>query len=673
MDALVGRSAVKRVDGVGVGLYVIEGMAIPFGGPVRGRDLQGEAFSARTDFALGWFAERPLLYQHGMDPGVKAVAIGKQVSAEQRPGGIWAQCQLDQSNAYFREIAALVEGGKMFFSSGTLVHLIEMEPGGMIKRWPWIETSLTPTPANPYAMVDVAATEAQFQSVGLKFYVPDVPEVRLESGDREGGQVVTQQAVGSAAAVKPGVSGMTAAAVKALVADALQADRLAAAAAVQAEKDLQARIEARARELAGDMVRGRKIMMPTVRGVRDRALDADGVEALDVALTYILCCKGRVDEDTGALVKGRAFKSERLLKAMAIKAFAAQAKGELGMKALSRLGIKSDEVMHSDLTTYGDEWVPDLWSAAMWRKVRLQAVVLPLFATWEMPSNPAIYPIESSGFTLYKVAETADESTLPIGSQNTGDSTVTTAKLTFTAGKLGALGYFSEELVEDSIVPIVPQLRGQMVDDLAHGADEVLLSGDETTGSTNISYYGAGIGSTSRFLVLDGLRHNCLVTQTANKRDGGTLAIEDITATRKLMGTNGKYGVDPSKLVLIPCLGAYYKFLDLAELITVDKYGNQATLVTGEVGRVAGIPVVQTEDYGATDASGNIDETAGDNVKGSFMIARRDGIRVGFRRHVRVTVGDVPYSDAHYIIGSLRFDVQFFDTDMVGMTYNLTV
>lgn len=649
--------AVKFVHGA---QNLIEGLAIPYGGPLAGKDLEGEYFGPDTDFALEWYDRRPLLYHHGLDRGAEIVPIGQQVKAWTSNVGVWAQAQLDLSNRYAEEIRRLIEEGRLFFSSGALPHLVKKRAEGHITRWPWVELSLTPTPANPYAVVDVATAKARFEAVGLKYYELGHLEDRVKGTETREETMKPEE-------------------IKGLVAEALAEARRAEKDALEAGRRRQEEIEARAQELARMMLGGRKIPFPSGRpalGVKDAALDDPHVEAVDLALAYMLCGNMTVDEKSEQVIKGRHFSSERLLKAMAFKAYKAQERGELAAKALGGLAIKSDEVMHSDLSSYGDEWVPTLWSREIWRKIRLEARVLPLFPDWEMPSNPAEYPIESSGFTLYKVAETADESNLVIGSQNTPDSQITTAKLTFTAGKLGALGYFSEELVEDAVIPIVPQLRRQIADDMAHGIDELLISGDETAGAAetnNISYYGGNVGTTRRFLVIDALRHNCLVTNTANKRDGGTLAYDDVTATRKLMGTNGQYAVDPSKLVLIPDLAVVYKLLDLAEVVTVDKYGPAATILTGEMGKISGIPIVLTEDYPLTDASGYIEDDPADNTKGSFLIARRDGVRVGWRRHIKVTVGNLPYSDAHYIIATVRFDMQLFDSEMAALTYNLTV
>lgn len=47
--------------------------------------------------------------------------------------------------------------------------------------------------------------------------------------------------------------------------------------------------------------------------------------------------------------------------------------------------VKSDELTYSTQVGFGDEWVPDLWSAQIWNKARLENVILPLFRSIEMP------------------------------------------------------------------------------------------------------------------------------------------------------------------------------------------------------------------------------------------------------------------------------------------------
>lgn len=148
--------AVKFVEGSD---SLIEGLAIPFGGPFAGKDLHGEDFGPDTDFAPDWFPTgRPLIYHHGLDGAIKTGVQGRQLTHEVREEGVWAQAQLDTSAKYHATVSKLVAAGKLFFSSGSVPHLVETSEDGHIKRWPWVELSLTPTPANPFAVVHPVKT-----------------------------------------------------------------------------------------------------------------------------------------------------------------------------------------------------------------------------------------------------------------------------------------------------------------------------------------------------------------------------------------------------------------------------------------------------------------------------------------------------------------------------------
>jgi hypothetical protein len=163
------------------------------------------------------------------------------------------------------------------------------------------------------------------------------------------------------------------------------------------------------------------------------------------------------------------------------------------------------------------------------------------------------------------------------------------------------------------------------------------------------------------------------VTTTTDGRDGGALTVEDVNLTRALMGTRGVFGADPAQLVIITDIPTAFKFEDLSEVMTIDKYGPQATILTGELARIKGIPIIKSQMYGLTDSNGYINNSAGSNTKGSFMVVNRAGVRVGWRRRPRIFVGQVPFSDAWYIMASARLDIQFKEAGMVGMSYNITV
>jgi hypothetical protein len=174
---------------------LIEGLAIPFGGPIAGKDFDGESFSAETDLCLPWFGEtgRPLLYGHGLNPATKVEVVGRQVSLDLREDGYWIQNELDKRSRYRDLIGKLVEQGALSFSSGAMPHLVQTTKDGKITRWPWVETSLTPTPANPFAAVyAVKSADMAEHYAAANIDIPDPLAAALKALDewaviRDGG------------------------------------------------------------------------------------------------------------------------------------------------------------------------------------------------------------------------------------------------------------------------------------------------------------------------------------------------------------------------------------------------------------------------------------------------------------------------------------------------------
>lgn len=158
--------AVKFADDGGEEAGIIEGIFAPYGGPLKGKDLQGEYFSQRTDFCDGWFKSRPILFHHGMDDSIKAVVIGHDIAYKALDNGRWLRAQLDKSMTYWNELAQLIKQGKVFFSSGAVPHLVEKAVDGELLRWPWVETSLTVSPANPLAVINSFKAIDDLKAIG---------------------------------------------------------------------------------------------------------------------------------------------------------------------------------------------------------------------------------------------------------------------------------------------------------------------------------------------------------------------------------------------------------------------------------------------------------------------------------------------------------------------------
>jgi HK97 family phage major capsid protein len=339
--------------------------------------------------------------------------------------------------------------------------------------------------------------------------------------------------------------------------------------------------------------------------------------------------------------------------------------------------IKADELSHSAQTGFGDEWVPDLWSAQIWEKARTDNTILPLFRAIEMPSNPFELPIEGTDPTVYFVPETTGEAQLTLAEANTiPDSKIGTGKVTLDAKKLALRVGFSAELVEDAIVPVLNLYREQAVRAIADSIDHVLLNGDTANTATgNINSDNADPADNARFLAFNGLRKLPLVTNTANAIDAttgdatGALTLAKMRAVRFLMGT--RYAARPGDLAWIVDGSAYARLLGLGEFLTMDKAGSLATAITGQIGFADGIPVLMSAEMPLTDADGKV-TISGTNNKGTALCVYRPGWFVGYRRRIAVSVDYLPYYDSYQLTATVRLAFVRFDNEVSSILYNLT-
>jgi hypothetical protein len=144
-------------------------LAIPFGGPFEGKDFDGEFFSPKTDIKPDWFDRRPLVWHHNLDQSMKADPVmGTADDLEQQDDGWWTTIWLDRSHRYWAQVDELLRAGKIYGSSGSLPNFVRTDrKTGEILVWPYIEQTLTPTPANPFAVVVAAKAVDHFDEAKI--------------------------------------------------------------------------------------------------------------------------------------------------------------------------------------------------------------------------------------------------------------------------------------------------------------------------------------------------------------------------------------------------------------------------------------------------------------------------------------------------------------------------
>jgi len=156
MDGLVAFGGeVKDLGGGKVGGYLVM-----FGSPTQ-TDLTGDYFTKDTDFGVEWETDgtggsSAVYYAHALDPVVgKRRLETKGATLRRDDVGVWIEAQLKQRDDYERAIAAMAAKGKLGWSSGTALHLVEKQPikdSGAFEITYWalgLDASLTPRPAEP--------------------------------------------------------------------------------------------------------------------------------------------------------------------------------------------------------------------------------------------------------------------------------------------------------------------------------------------------------------------------------------------------------------------------------------------------------------------------------------------------------------------------------------------
>ncbi len=138
----------------------------------------------------------------------------------------------------------------------------------------------------------------------------------------------------------------------------------------------------------------------------------------------------------------------------------------------------------------------------------------------------------------------------------------------------------------------------------------------------------------------------------------------------------GIFGADPNKLAIIASTSSHIRLLEEDVVKTMDKFGNNATVVTGELGKIDGMPLIISqyvrEDL---DATGVNSATPANNTKTVILIVYRGAFAIGDRLQVQLEAEREAKYGQDVLIGRERIDFQPWypasTNNMVGLVYNV--
>lgn len=334
--------------------------------------------------------------------------------------------------------------------------------------------------------------------------------------------------------------------------------------------------------------------------------------------------------------------------------------------------ISHFRALDSTTATKGAELTYEGLATELWRDVHLQTAVASLFPTIMMPTNPFRIPVDLQDINWYPgVSNVATTGTDTL----TGDQTLT-------AKELVGMVNWAYDLDEDAVIAVLPEIRALLVRNAAEVLDDVILNAD-TTVANGINSDGTTISASTagyaQFLLgWDGLRHIGLVDDTSQGNDHN--AVTDEAMYSEIRGLLGKYGVRPDELAYIADIQTYIETIGLtaASMRTLDKYGPQATVLTGELGKIEGIPVIVSEQLRQTDDDGKVTHPFADanNDNGTLIIVNRTQYRKGFRRELLIESERDIQKRQTVMVASMRvaFDGRNANTadTAMAMQYNVT-
>lgn len=282
-------------------------------------------------------------------------------------------------------------------------------------------------------------------------------------------------------------------------------------------------------------------------------------------------------------------------------------------------------------------------STNMEEEVRRRLVMAPLVRQVAMQTNVMRMPLNPEAGYATWVANT------DFGNANNNSSGATVRhdlkEVTLNAFKLATREYMAFEEEEDSILTLLPIVRDAMIRRLARSVDKAMIAGAATS-TDPIKGLATYAGSTERVSIDSSVK----------------ATVADMRTLRQKLGT---WGLETSGLVYVVNTEVYYNLLDDTNFLTVDKVGDRATLLTGQIGSIGNIPVIVSGEFPAV-AEGAADGL--DNIA-AFCFAPANFI-AGNQRGLRVDTDTLVERQSRVLVASMRMGLTQLTNQVQGVTAN---
>lgn len=257
-------------------------------------------------------------------------------------------------------------------------------------------------------------------------------------------------------------------------------------------------------------------------------------------------------------------------------------------------------------------------SMAMEAEVRRKLVVAPTIRAINMQTNVMTIPVNPEAGSATWVTNAQFGTTDSSGAAQTHQL----KEITLNAYKVATKEYMAYEEEEDSLLVLLPIVRDAMIRRVARAMDRAFLLGA-----------GAGVDPVKGLATYDAV--SAVTSAVAN-----AATVANLRAMRKDLGA---WGLDPSELVYFVSTDIYYDLLEDTNFMTVDKIGDRATLLTGQIGAIGNTPVIVSSEF---------DNKAATKI-GAICVAPANFL-AGNQRGLRIDTQELVETQRKVLVASLR-------------------
>ena len=321
-----------------------------------------------------------------------------------------------------------------------------------------------------------------------------------------------------------------------------------------------------------------------------------------------------------------------------------------------------------DTSTEVANWLPTQYGANLYEQIKIGLPLLNFFQEIAMSAGTMILPLDMNDVEAMRVTETTTsggttDPHLDVNHVNPG--ALASGKITAVAEKLRARFWLSAEADEDTIVAMIPFLNRKGRRAMGEAIEDAIVNGQITgnidTALTHFTKANPPAATDARDC-WDGLRYlfQQYTGSPATRTDAGGATIKPTVVTlRDIRFAMGEYGVDPAQVAYILGVAGYLKLLDDTNVMTVDKFGPNATVRTGSLAQVDGCDILVSRRVPQnTDATGNIANGGAVSTR-TLALAVHEMACLLFNRR-RITVGSQRWlaSDSEELCWFWRGDFQ---------------